>query len=125
MTAGTATLLFLLILFLAYFVQSLVEAALGEPFGLIHNQNFLKWKPIILRYVAMLVGVGLSFHYSLDLINIVWTLLSESINLAVPIITASWVGYLLTGLGIGQGAIWLHELVKKILPNIPNRLGGT
>lgn len=121
MTAVTALILFLFILFLAHFTTALVEAVLGKPLDLFKQPAFQPWKPMILQYAAMGVGVGLGFHYRLDLISVVWTLLQNATQLTLPIIQESWVGYLLTGLGIGQGAIWLHELVKKIIPNIPNQ----
>jgi|SRR3972149_1420110 len=115
----------LLILFLATVVESLTEALFGEPLSTIGNQTLLKWKPYILRYIAMAVGVGLSFHYTLDLVSLTWQLLAEQLQMALPAISASSIGYILTGLGIGRGASWLHQLLKTILPNLGARLGGT
>jgi len=114
-----------LILFLALVIESLVEAVIGEPLSTIGNQTLLKWKPYILRYIAMAVGVGLSFHYTLDLVSLTWQLLAEQLQLSLPAISASPIGYVLTGLGIGRGASWLHQLLKTVLPNLGNRLGGT
>ncbi len=60
--------------------------------------------PMWLRYVAMAVGVGLACAYRTDLLGMVgltaWT---------------PWIGYVITGVLIGRGSNYLHDLVNRWL----------
>ncbi len=60
--------------------------------------------PMWLRYVAVAVGVGLACAYRIDLLAMVgletWT---------------PWIGYVITGLLIGRGSNYVHDLVDRWL----------
>ena len=60
-------------------------------------------------YVSALCGILLAFYYQLDLIALLASVLGESI-------TVSPVGFILTGLGIGRGANWMHQFVEQYFP---------
>ena len=94
---------------LAYLTESLTEYLIGTLFDKIE-----KWKPYkwIQLYFAMLVGVGLAIFYQLDLVYLLGVLISETVNIEVPI-QISLVGFILTGMGIGRGAGWLHDFVSQ------------
>ena len=85
---------------LAFLAESMTEYVFSVWLDLAKQ----KW-PILetiqpLRYVAMVVGVGLAFAYRLDL------LLAAFPNMP-PF--APWVGILLTGMAIGRGSNYLHD----------------
>ena len=58
-----------------------------------------------LKYIALLVGVGMAFAYRLDLIALAFQ--QEA--------GAAWVGILLTGMAIGRGSNYVHDLWSKYL----------
>ena len=90
---------------LAYLTESATEYLFGTPmdkFGL----SRWKWS---LMYISLVVGIGLAFFYKLDLVALLASVVGEDI-------TASWVGFVLTGFGIGRGANWLHQFVEKYFP---------
>ena len=94
---------------LAYLTESLTEYVIGTLFDKIESWKPLKW---IQLYFAMAVGIGLAIFYQLDLVYLLGVLISETVNIEVPI-QISLVGFVLTGMGIGRGAGWLHDLVDK------------
>jgi len=58
-----------------------------------------------LKYVSVCVGVGMAFAYSLDLLNVVFEMAANP----------PWVGILLTGMAIGRGSNYVHDLWSKYL----------
>ena len=58
-----------------------------------------------LKYVAVVVGVGMAFAYSLDLLNAAFEIVAEP----------AWVGILLTGLAVGRGSNYVHDLWSTYL----------
>ena len=91
---------------LAFLAESMTEYVFSVWLDLAKQ----KW-PILetiqpLRYVAMVVGVGLAFAYRLDL------LLAAFPNMPPG---APWIGILLTGLAVGRGSNFVHELYKSYL----------
>ena len=52
---------------LAFLTESLTEYIFGTPFDKVPKLAPYKW---VLMYVSALVGVGLSFWYQLDLVNL-------------------------------------------------------
>jgi hypothetical protein len=59
-----------------------------------------------LRYVALGIGVALAFAFDLDLLAV-----------AFPdqVAYASWVGVVLTGVAIGRGSNYVHDLWNRYL----------
>ena len=99
---------FAAILILATLVEALVEYLI-KPFfadpedpdggGIINLPE--KVRTLILRYISALVGVGLCLAYGQDLLAVV------DMHSVSPII-----GQVITGIVIGRGANYLHDLVS-------------
>ena len=91
---------------LSFLTESLTEYVFGTPLDKLGWAKF-KWG---LMYVSLALGVGLAFFYQFDLIWLLSQVVGESIS-------PSWPGFVLTGLGIGRGANWLHQFVERYFPN--------
>ena len=91
---------------LAFLTESLTEYIFGTAFEKFAVMKPYKWA---LMYVSAAVGVGLAFWYQLDLISLLAGALHEQIAVTP-------VGHILTGLGIGRGANWLHQVVREYFP---------
>lgn len=91
------------ILLLAFLVESLTEYVFGQPFDHIPTLTPYKW---LLPYAALIVGVLGSWLYKFDLLVLVGTWLGVAI---VP----NWLGITLTGLAIGRGATYIHDLIGQ------------
>lgn len=85
---------------LAFLTESMVEYVFGTIADHVEKLKPYKWTLI---YVALLVGVGLSWYYQLDLIALV----AEQ--------EPGQVGYIMTGLIVGRGANYLHDFVSAYL----------
>ncbi len=94
---------------LAYLAESFTEYLFGIPFDKIPKLTPYKW---LLMYLSAGVGVSLAIFYQLDLIYLLAEVISEAVGAPSPI-QVSVVGYILTGLGIGRGASWLHDFVSQ------------
>lgn len=92
-----------IIFFMAFLVESLVEYLFGQPFEHIPIVAKYKW---LLMYIAAVVGVLGAFMYGLDLLF----LLGDYVGIVMPV---TWFGILLTGLAIGRGSNFIHDLVGK------------
>jgi hypothetical protein len=90
---------------LAFLTESFVEYLFGQAFEKIPAISAYKW---LLMYVAAAVGVGLALYYEIDLIALIQQLSGGSGGLTP-------VGMILSGLGIGRGASWLHDFVSQYL----------
>jgi len=88
------------VFFLAFLAESLTEYLFGTPIDKVPTLKQYRWA---LMYVSMLVGVGLSFAYGVDLVNMIFG------------VATSWVSVLLSGIVIGRGSNFLHELVSKYI----------
>lgn len=106
---------FLAILFLAFLAEGLTEYlarpildGLGSPDPgnatasghAIQNPKSAIQNPLWLRYVACLVGVGLALAFRADLFSAVGL---AAIN--------PWIAYVLTGILIGRGSNYVHDLI--------------
>lgn len=96
----------LVILLLAFLVETTVEYFFGQACGRIAALQPYQW---LLMYVAAAVGVGGAFLYGFDLLYILGNFLGGSEYIPGP----SWLGVLLTGLAIGRGSNFVHDLVSK------------
>jgi magnesium-transporting ATPase (P-type) len=92
-----------IVLFLAFLVESMVEYFVGEVANHIPAANPYKW---LIMYVAAIVGILAAFIYKLDLVN----MLSDF--LGVQFATTTF-GIIFTGLVIGRGANFVHDLWQK------------
>lgn len=100
---ASSLVVLVVIFFLAFLIESLVEYLFGQPFEHLPALAKHKW---LLMYIAAIVGVLGAWVYSFDLIS----LLGVSIGMAIPV---TWFGIILTGLAIGRGSNFLHDLVSK------------
>jgi len=91
------------IFLLAFLTESLVEYLFGAIVEHVPALDPYRW---LLMYVAAGVGVTGSFIYQFDLLH----LLGDYVSAEIPV---HWFGVLLTGLSIGRGSNYLHDLVKK------------
>lgn len=90
---------------LAFLTESTVEYVAGKPFDQFPKLTPHKW---LLMYISLAVGVGLAFFYRLDMISAIAQVAGEPM-------AVSWVGFTLTGLGIGRGANYLHDFVSAYI----------
>jgi hypothetical protein len=91
------------ILLMAFLVESLVEYFFGAIVNNVPKLAPYKW---LLMYVAAGVGVAGAFIYKFDLLY----LLGGFMEVNIP---STWFGVLLTGLGIGRGSNFIHDIVQK------------
>lgn len=114
MTAFYFTLAFLL----SFLTESGVEYILGTPLDLI--EKLKPFKKIVLMYVALVAGVGLSYYYKVDLIALLPTWLAELTKSSAEYIPTP-VGMILSGLAIGRGSNYLHQVMSQFFPVKPTQ----
>lgn len=111
MTIALFTLSFLL----SFLIESGTEYIVGTPMSKIEKLKPYTW---LLMYVSMGAGVGLSFYYQLDLIALLPTWLAE-LTKESAVYSPTPVGYILSGLAIGRGSNYLHQVMSKFFPVKP------
>lgn len=99
----TSIAILVVVLLVAFLVEAMVEYFLGIPLSKIPKLAPYTWA---LVYVAAIVGVVGAYVYQLDLINII----SSQVGTPVPI---NHFGLIMTGLAIGRGSNFLHDLFAK------------
>ena len=99
-----------LIFLLSFLVESLVEAAFGGWLGLIERLE--SYRAMILLYIAFAAGVLGAWVYRFDLVQIasVW------LKAEVP---CTPFGITLTGLAIGRGSHFIHDIFKRFIAQSP------
>lgn len=91
------------ILLLAFLIESLVEYVFG---ALAEHIPALKPYQWLLMYVAMAVGILGALIYQFDLIS----LCSRLLDVFLP---PTVFGVIITGMAIGRGATYIHEIMSK------------
>jgi hypothetical protein len=100
----TNPLAILFVIFLmAFLVESLTEYLFGQAFEHVPKLAPFSW---MLMYIAAAVGVVGAFVYGFDIISLVGIYIGQ-------ILPVTWFGILLTGLAIGRGSNFIHDLVVK------------
>lgn len=94
-----------LILFLAFLAEGMTEY-FARP--ILAWAGSVDTSPMWLRYIAMIVGVALAFGYRADL------LLMVGFPAVHPL-----VGIVLTGILIGRGSNYMHDLVDRYFQPSP------
>ncbi|RJO64967.1 MAG: hypothetical protein C4540_02420 [Candidatus Omnitrophota bacterium] len=116
MVFGLLAIVFLL----AFITESAVEYVFGTPFNKIPQLTPYKW---LLMYIALLVGVGLTFFYKLDLIAMLSIWLLELFPGWIVVLglyqSGTWVGYIATGYAVGRGSVFVHDLASKYILKRP------
>ena len=97
------------IFLMSFLVEALVEYVFGQPF---EHYEVLKPHKWLLMYIALAVGVAGAFIYQFDVLH----LLSEWLKSPMEIHPF---GMALTGLMIGRGSNFVHEIIKKFFQNDP------
>jgi hypothetical protein len=92
---------------ITFLVETLTEYLFGTPMDKIPQLAPYKW---LLMYIAAIFGVLLAFFYKIDLVALLKNLIRDSE------IEATWVGMVLTGLAMGHGSNYLHQLVSQFFP---------
>jgi hypothetical protein len=92
------------ILLLAFLVESLTEYLFGAACEHIPALKPFSW---CLMYVAAAVGVGGAFNYGFDLIY------TAQVFFENPDPTSTAFGVAITGLAIGRGANYIHDIFKR------------
>ena len=98
-----------IIFLLSFLVEAMVEYIFGKLFDHVPALAPHKW---LLMYVALAVGVAGAFIYKFDVISLL------SIWLETPINVHPF-GITITGLAIGRGSNFIHDLIKKFFQNDP------
>lgn len=91
------------IFFLAFLVESLVEFFLGQTFDKVPALTPYKWA---LMYAAAAVGIVGAFVYKFDLLAIMGLYIGVTLQVTT-------LGMILTGLAIGRGSNFLHDILDK------------
>lgn len=111
MTIALFTLSFLL----SFLIESGTEYIFGTPMNKISKLAPYTW---LLMYVSMGAGIGLCFYYQLDMIALLPTWLAE-LTKEPAAYTPTPVGFILSGLAIGRGSNYLHQVMSKFFPVKP------
>jgi hypothetical protein len=101
-------MLFAVIFGLAFIIETLVEAIFGPVFDKVVKLAPYKW---LLMYIAIAVGLVGAFIYQFDLIYLLGRFVHPE---EPPIVQQTTFGIILTGLAIGKGSNYLHDLFQKI-----------
>lgn len=88
---------------LAFMVETLVEALIGRP--LEHFPKLIPYKWLLV-YVAVIFGVIGAFIYRFDVLY----LLGLFVEVSIP---KTGFGITITGVSIGMGAAYFHQIVSK------------
>jgi len=99
----------------AFFVETLIEFVFGKLFDHIAFLKPYKW---LQMYLAIAAAIGLAFFYRLDLPYLLAQFLEVDWP---PLAQVSWVGMAVSGIAIGKGSNYLHDLIKKffVKPSSP------
>ena len=96
----------------AYLVEGSVEYVFGIPMDHFPVLTPYKW---LLMYIAMIIGILICFFYKLDLVYVL-TSIAAKIAGQPPIIEVSAPGMILTGIGVGRGANYIHDFISQHIP---------
>lgn len=99
----------LLIFALAVLIEGSVEYFLGTIFNKFPRLTPHAWT---LMYVSLLLGIGVSIYYALDVIALIAVQAGLSMS-------PSPVGEVATGILIGRGANYVHQFISKFLGKLP------
>mgnify|MGYP000954325794 CR=1 FL=1 len=91
------------ILLLAFVLEAMIEYFLGAVVEHVPQAQKYSW---LLIYVAMVVGIAGAFIYRFDLIYLIAQWLDAPIQ-SHPF------GIVLTGMAIGRGSNFIHDLIKQ------------
>lgn len=108
--------LLLIVLFIATLNETLIEFLFADL--IFKYLPKLNWT---LKYIAVATAIGLAWAYRLDVIY----MLASFVELDwQPFAQPQWWGILVTGIAVGKGSSYLHDLFKKyfVKPSTPSEL---
>lgn len=94
-----------MVMFVSFLVEGLVEFFLGEPFNQIKKLKPYKW---LLMYASGAFGIVLAILYGFDLVATLGVFFGGNVS-------ASLAGKVVTGLALGRGSGYLHDLLARAL----------
>ena len=97
-------LILAIVLFIAFLVETLVEFVLAPVFEKVPKLQPFKW---VTMYVAIAVAMFAAFLYRLDLVFMLAQFLGVS---EIPQTTY---GIVITGIALGKGSNYLHDLITR------------
>ena len=97
-------LILVVVLFIAFLVETLVEFVTAPLFNKVPILTPYKWT---VMYVAIAVAITAAFLYKLDLIYMLAQFLG------VDSIPQTVYGIVATGIAIGKGSNYMHDLIQK------------
>ena len=106
----------LVILVLSFLVETLIEFLFGEPLA-----KFAPKFSWLLKYIAVACAIALTLFYKFDVIY----LLGQFVTLDwQPLSDPSVPGMIITGIAVGKGSNYMHDLFKRffVKPTTPTEL---
>lgn len=106
-----------IIFLLSFIVESFTEYFFGKLFEKIPRLQPYQWT---LQYIAAVIGVAGAFIYKFDLLFLLATYLNDILKTTVEF-PSTWFGILLTGLAIGRGSNYIHQIISTWFkkPDVP------
>jgi hypothetical protein len=108
----------IIIFLLAFLVESLTEYLFGKLFDQVERLKPWRW---LLMYIAAGVGVLGCFLYNFDILALLGGYLYVDGGYYQ---VQSWFGMLLTGLAVGRGSNYVHDLVTKFFVKTGGQLSA-
>lgn len=96
----------------SFLVETTVEALIGKPID--EFPKVAKYKKYILTYLAVAIGIYGAFVYNFDLIYLFAMQLQETLGQTI-MIASSPLGIVMSGISIGMGSSYLHDLIDKFI----------
>ena len=97
-----------LLIFAAFVIEAIVEYLAASWLKLVIKSA--EWRAVALRWTAGAIGIFFCSIWGVDLMSAVVSAFGfEPLHTQ----TAFWFGIVMTGLMIGRGANWLHDLAKQ------------
>lgn len=93
----------------AFFVETLIEFVFGRLFNQIAFLRPYKW---LQMYLAIAVAIALALFYRLDLLYFIGVYLQVDWQ---PFADISVVGMIISGIAIGKGSNYLHDIIKFLI----------
>lgn len=124
---GTVGVMLAVVAFLGLVVQTVAEFLFGKMEGILKTifpglDGLLGKKDFRVGLIALLtcgVGIWAAFLYQLDVVYLVASLMAGMAAVGVPV-QITFFGLLVTGIMIGMGAGYIHDLIIKPLLNHAN-----
>lgn len=91
---------FMAVFLLAFLCEAMTEYLFAEPLERFQNGQYC----FVLKYIAVVVGIGLCVAYRIDVLAMVTGL--EAV--------AAWVGWVISGMIIGRGSNFVNDVIDRV-----------